>query len=104
MIAEVYADQAKMEAEEKKMTDSFKAADTDGDELLNEAEYLDFIRKVEGNAKADGYHHVDVPEADVKKGWEAYCRITGKGGVDLTTLMTVGEKAMLQAMKNAGLA
>ena len=76
------------------MKDSFTAADTDGDGLLNEAEYLDFTRKIEGNARADGYHIVETPEEDVKKVWEAYCRITGKGGVDQTTMMTVGEKAM----------
>ena len=102
LIGEAYADETKMAAEIEKMNQTFKAADTDGDGLLNEAEWLDFTRKTEANAKADGYHLVDTPEEDIKKSWETYCRICGKGGVDQETMMKVGEKVMEKAMEAVG--
>ena len=57
-------DPAKIEEGKAEATATFQAADTDGDGLLNKAEWIDYCYKGEANAKAKGILCCNLPRLD----------------------------------------
>ena len=69
MMAALMADEAAMGKEMEESTATFAAADTDGDGLLNLAEFRDWCAKSDANAKAKGWNTSPGSDEDIEKAW-----------------------------------
>ena len=76
---------------------TFKAADADEDGKLNKAEFIDFSRKQESTAKAQGWHVVESTDAEIDQWWDAMTSITG----DKEALSKADYDALYGAMMEA---
>ena len=99
-MAEFYSDPAKIAAEEVEAKETFDAADTNKDGLLDLAEWTDFIKKSEANGVAKGWHSEPTSDEDMKILYEAHCRI-GKNdaGVSFEVIMGSYEQVFAEVEK-----
>ena len=56
---------------------AFMAADTDQDGKLNHAEFIDFSRKQESTAKAQGWHITSSTDEEIEEWWTKMTTIAG---------------------------
>ena len=56
---------------------TFKAADTDQDGKLNKAEFVDFAKKQEQTALAQGWHMVQSTDEEIDQWWSKMTEIAG---------------------------
>ena len=100
-LAELMADQEKMQAAMASQTEIFAAADKDGDGKLNWEEYQEYTAGAIAKGTEKGWHVAPHDEADLKFSWEAYCRAGGDtSGVTQATIFAAGGQVMA-AMKAA---
>ena len=98
--AATMGDEEKRAAFMKQMADTFTAADTNADGVLDLAEFKDFMQKLQANGEAAGYHVPQPNDADMEARFGVFDRYNAETtGVSLPDFMQCWKEAG-QAMKD----
>ena len=71
----------------QEITDSFNAAATNEDKLLNEAQFVEFSQKLRANNRAKGWDMPETTDEECKRGYVIINKITpGADGVSIADI------------------